>query len=371
MNFAVEKQPDYGFAASVNYGLEVSLDKTNVYDITPEVVTSSNMRIKEQDLAVSLCALNGIETEEDWDNSPTAQGAQTVYVRATAQLPGVDDSLVKSNWVELKQVQGYFAIPQPDAIWLIGNYLGDWIEPAEANAEQLADWRLFETTIGNKIYSGVFDMPAAPIFRFYSTLNGWSDESVSIGSQEEDNPIAYDLTDGQWQGKVVTGKGSFSFPDFEGGKMTIVVNLNDNTVQIMAGAQVVIETKYIYLVGQPGLWSAPTVANKDDFIALADRTDSGIYTADVEITKEIDWFNFRFAKSLYEGAADDAWGSVDWIGCGEGSDNYEVQMPYSGPADDSQNTWRIMNANVGDVIRFTVNTSVTPVTVTFETVAAE
>ncbi len=181
MTFDVKEQPDYGFAASVNYGLEMSLDKENIYQLTPSALTSPSMVIKQDDMATGLCVLNNIESEEDWNANTAAQGVQTVYVRATAQLPTVESSLVKSDWVELKQVQGYFAIPQPGAIYLIGSPSG-WEEPTESNADKLADRRLFETTIGNQIYSGVFDLPAAPMFRFYTALNGWDDASVSSTS---------------------------------------------------------------------------------------------------------------------------------------------------------------------------------------------
>jgi len=367
MSFDVKEQPDYGFAASVNYKLEISLDKNEVYGLTPEVLTSSIISVKQADFATGLCVLNGIESEDDWNNNTAAQGVQTVYVRATAQLPTVESSLVQSNWVELKQVQGYFAIPQPGFIYLIGSP-GGWTEPAAANAAALAGWRLFETTIGSEIYSGVFDMPAAPMFRFYTALNGWDDESTSLGLKEaNDDNTDIELVDGQWQGTLLVGKGNINIPDYGGGKMTIVVNMKDKSVQIMAGSQAVVEPKYIYLVGQPVGWNAPSIANESKLLALVDKTDSGIYTATTEITSTIDWFNFRFAKTLFDGTDDDAWGGVEWYGCPDG-DNFEINMPFSGAADDSQNTWRIMNAQVGDKIKFTVNTTTTPATVSFETV---
>ncbi len=372
MEFTVREQPDYGFNASVYYGLEMSLDKQEVYELTPSVLTSSKIEIKQEAFATGLCSLNGVETEEDWNTNLAAQGVQKVYVRATAQLPGVESSLVKSDWVELAQVKGYFAIPQPGFIYLIGSPAG-WIEPAASKADALADWRLFETTIGSEIYSGVFDMPASPMFRFYTELNGWDDAKVSFGLKEaNDDNTDIELTDGQWQGTLVTGKGNINIPDYTGGKMTIVVNMKDKSIQIMAGAQTVIEPKYIYLIGQPGTWNEPTVANESKFVALVDKTDSGIYSATVKIEDNIDWFNFRFAKALYQvpegGNAGDAWGAVEWIGCSAGADNYEINLPFTGTANDSQDTWRIMNAQVGDMIKFTVNMSVNPVEVNFETV---
>lgn len=368
MTFTVEQQPDYGFLASVNYGLEVSLDKTNVQEVVPEVLTSQEIQVKESLISIALCTLNGIESSDDWNAKPEAQQPQPLYVRATCMIPGVESSLVKSEWITLSKVQPYFAVKEPGFIYLVGTPNG-WPGPDEGHAADLAGWRLFEskTAIGSNIYTAVFDMPAAPIFRFYTQLSGW-DGGDSMGSQENDSAIDYTLTDGQFQGKLVKGKGSFSFPEFAGGEMTIVVDLNDNTVQIMAGAQTVVDPKYIYLVGQPVGWSAPNEGNADSLLALVDKTDSGIYTATYTLEKDIDWFNFRFCRELAPAeAGDDAWNQVDWIGCPDG-DNFEIDMPFEGSADDSQNTWRIMNASVGQTVKFTVNTATNPVTVKFETV---
>ncbi len=234
MDFSVERQPDYGFLASVNYGLEVSLDKDKVRQISPEKLTSQNIEVKESAVATAMCVLNGIENSEDWEAKPEAHEAQTLYVRATAQLPGVESSLVVSDWVTLDKVQPYFAVPEPGFIYILGTCNG-WPTPDATSAGALADWRLFEsqTAIGSTVYTGVFDMPAAPVFRFYTALEGW--DVNSFGSQAEDNPIDYTLTDGQWQGKLVAGKGSLSFPDYPGGTMTIMVNLNDNSIQVMSG----------------------------------------------------------------------------------------------------------------------------------------
>ena len=212
MDFSVERQPDYGFLASVNYGLEVSLDKDKVRQISPEKLTSQNIEVKESAVATAMCVLNGIENSEDCEAKPEAHEAQTLYVRATAQLPGVESSLVVSDWVTLDKVQPYFAVPEPGFIYILGTCNG-WPTPDATSAGALAEWRLFEsqTAIGSNVYTGVFDMPAAPVFRFYTALEGW--DVNSFGSQAEDNPIDYTLTDGQWQGKLVAGKGSLSFPD--------------------------------------------------------------------------------------------------------------------------------------------------------------
>ena len=61
------------------------------------------------------------------------------------------------------------------------------------------------------------------MFRFYTALTGW--DADSYGSQADDNPIDCALDGGVYNGPIVKGKGSFNFPNWEGGKMKITVDL--------------------------------------------------------------------------------------------------------------------------------------------------
>lgn len=355
MEFSVKEQPDYGFAASVYYGLEMSLDKQEVYALTPSVLTSSKMEIKQADFATGLCSLNGVENEEDWNNNPAAQEVQKVYVRATAQLPTVESSLVKSDWVELAQVQGYFAIPQPGFIYMIGSPEG-WSEPSAANAEKLADWRLFETTIGSQIYSGVFDVPAAPMFRFYTELNGWDDASVSFGLKADDGDNTdIELTDGQWQGTLVVGKGNINIPDYAGGTMTIVVNMKDKSIQIMAGAQAVVEPKYVYMVGNNAGWAEPSESNaaKYNDWALVDKTDSGIYTGTFDIEEgSLDGGNELYCR-FYQQLT--GWGAAQWAGDEAGDKNLAVTLGVEAPTVVGEGCFQVPGVG-GHKLTVTLNT---------------
>jgi len=224
-------QPDYGFTASTTYGLQVALSEGGeTYDITPEVPTQASIRIKAADLATAICVLRGLKSEDDWVEEP----ARPVYVRATAQLGIHGASFIESNWVKLDQVKEYFALPVPGYIYLVGSPEG-WVGPDAGNAEHYKDWRLFEKAeaIGSKVYYGVFDMPAAPLFRFYTALTGW--DADSWGSQADDNPIEYTLANGSWNGDIVKGKGSFSFPGFSGGEMTVIVDMNNSKITVVEG----------------------------------------------------------------------------------------------------------------------------------------
>lgn len=227
-------QPDYGFTASTTYGIQIALNPDGeTYTVSPESPTSATIRIKASDVAVGMCVLRGIKEESQWSQP----GYMPLYVRATAQLGSHEKSFIQSNWVELKNVEGYFAVPVPGYIYLVGSPNG-WPTPDETAADKLADWRLFEKSdnIGSKVYYGVFDLPSAPMFRFYSALTGW--DADSYGAQADDSPLEYELNaDGSLTEKLVKGKGSFSFPSFAGGEMTVIVDMTTMKVTFLEGNQ--------------------------------------------------------------------------------------------------------------------------------------
>ena len=185
----------------------------------------------------------------------------------------------------------------PGFIYLVGAPEG-WAGPTESNAAHYADWRLFEpeSAIGSKVYSGVFDIPAgSAMFRFYTALTGW--DADSYGSQEEDNPLDFEMVDGSLATTLVKGKGAFNFPNWEGGKMTITVDMSDEknmTVTMQAGEQQVVVTKYIYLVGAPEGWAGPVPENEEHYKdwRLADTTGNGVYTGTFDIAEGQAMFRF-------------------------------------------------------------------------------
>ncbi len=227
-------QPDYGYSAITNYSVEVSLteDFAKYEVLTPTEPTVARMTLKDSDLAIALCNLYGFTTEDNYQDLD----ADRVYFRTVAELSGVEGSQITSNVVYLNKVKFYLAVATPGYIYLVGAPEG-WAGPSESNATHYADWRLFEANdaIGSKIYSGTFDIPAgSAMFRFYTALTGW--DTDSYGAQVDDNPIEYSI-DGIFSNTLVKGKGSFSFPNWQGGQMTIIVDMsieNNYTVTIMA-----------------------------------------------------------------------------------------------------------------------------------------
>lgn len=233
VDFTVFTQADYGFVASATYGLQIALtedQKATPYDLVPLQPNSTHLSVKASDFAMGMCNLLGIATEDDW-NDPEAM---PVYVRATSQLGTHENTLVYSNWITLSQVKTYFAVPVPGYIYLVGSPEG-WAGPDAAHAAHYADWRLYEKSdeIGSKVYYGTFDMPAAPMFRFYTDLTGW-DGGDSWGAQEPDNAVDVEIgADGIGTYDLVHGKGAFNFPGFGGGTMTVVVDMNTKKVSVL------------------------------------------------------------------------------------------------------------------------------------------
>lgn len=110
-------QPDYGFVASANYTMQMALSEGGeTYDLTPAVPTDAKISIKASDIATGMCVLRGISDDTQWVEIP----AIPVYFRAVCQLAGHPNSLIMSNWVKLDQVKGYFAVPMPGFIYLVG-----------------------------------------------------------------------------------------------------------------------------------------------------------------------------------------------------------------------------------------------------------
>lgn len=307
-------QPDYGYAAVTTYSMQMSLteDFASAYDLTVTPATKALFTVKQSEVATGLCVLRGADSEETYPGDYDG----VVYFRATASLSGVEGSAINSNVVKLNKVKGYFAIPVPGYIYLVGSPEG-WAGPTENNAEHYAPWRLFEPKngIGSKVYSAVFDLPAAPMFRFYTALTGW--DADSYGSQAEDNPIDYpEYTGGTASFGMVKGKGAYNFPNLPAGTYTITVDMSDAnnmSVTITAGTATVVVTKYIYMMGNLQGWKAPSQANAESYqdFRLADSTESGIYTG--TFTFPAGDVYMRFALSLSDGGPDD-WDNPDQIG---------------------------------------------------------
>lgn len=363
-------QPDYGYSAITQYSALVSLtpEFTETVELASTSATQTKMVFKNSDLALAICQLKGIATEEDWAVKADAN-AIPVYFKGVAQLNGVESSrIVSSNYVALNQVKYYFAVPTPGYIYLIGQCSG-WNEPKEANKSVLADWRLFEAddAIGSKVYSGVFNINAGEaMFRFYTELTGW-DGGASVGLQEEDSGVVVpesDWSNGSWAGALVKGKGSISLDWWTGGEITIVVDLSseDNyKVQLMAGSQSVVTPRYIYMVGNNAGWAEPNADNQATYDAwrLVDNSESGVYTATFAMADIADDLLYcRFYQELA------GWGAAQWSAAADGS-NVEVTSGVAAPTVAGEGCFMLAGVN-GHNVTISLDTNANQVTFTIE-----
>lgn len=331
----VASQPDYGYSAVANYSAEVSLseDFLEYEALEPVDNHQARMTFSQDKLALAMCNLLGVEGEDSFNEMyPDGMPYMTVYFRAVCQLEGVESSLIKSNVVSYNNIKGYLAVQTPGYIYLVGNPEG-WSGPDASNAAHYAPWRLFEpeNAIGSHVYVGVFDLPSAPMFRFYTALTGW--DADSYGCQVDDNPMDFEMVDGSFTAPLVKGKGSFNFPNFMGGTVTITVDMSDPnnmTWSMVEGEHEVIVPNYVYMVGNNAGWAEPSEANAATYEPwrLVDASNSGVYAGTfdfTDFTADGGVLYCRFYGDL------PGWGPAGWSSSTNGSDNIEcasgVAMP--------------------------------------------
>lgn len=256
-----------------------------------------------------------------------------VAVRVHAWLPNANYSSIFSNIIELPQVSSYVPIPGPDEIYLIGEPQGWTITDGSMVA--------VETEIGSKIYHGVFDIPEGKFtFRFYNELGDW--ESWSIGAQDDDNAVDISFTDGKYSGPVFVsagggdkkGKGSWTCADWAGGKVEVVINLNDKTIEMT-----MFEGRKVYIVGACNGWKI----DSDKLSLKETEDDSNIYSGTVNIAAGE--FTFRFYTALGD------W-ETNSIGAGEPDEDFAISMAggsYTGACVAGKGKWADASWAGGDV----------------------
>lgn len=323
-------QPDYGYAAVVNYSAEVSLteDFANCKEITSKGTgTTAKMTFSSADLALVLCELHGFVDESTFQDID----AEKVYFRAVARLAGVESSEIRSNVVSLNKVKLYFAVPTPDYIWVIGSAsaFGGWTEPSEANSAALAGARLFEpqNAIGSKVYSNTFDIPAGDVtFRLYVHLTGW-DGGDSWGYKVDDEGTNVELVDGTFTAPLVNGKGSFTFAGWQGGEMTITADFSSSTpsITVSAGSTAPVVAQYMYVVGNNAGWATPDESSASVYEAwrIADRNESGVYTGTFTFEDGCESCTNGWYFRIYPALA--GWGSTPYSASADGS-NVETAL---------------------------------------------
>jgi hypothetical protein len=234
-------QPNYAYNPIVTYQIQVGLvsggnttwctddQGNNVF--LDKSFSTCNANIGGDEIAEAICKIDGFAKPEDYVDKGIREIAMRVRATVRDQVNKVvSGTEIFSNAVSFKNMAAYNAVKGKGKIWLIGDCSGSWIEPSESKAADLEPWMLEETEIGSKIYKGTFDMPAGVTFRFYAKLTGW-DGGDSYGHQVDDNATDFQFSGSSFSEKYVKGKGSWHFPDFAGGKMTITIDMDKETVK--------------------------------------------------------------------------------------------------------------------------------------------
>ena len=239
-------QPDYGFSAVTQYRAEVSLteDFAQYETLVPTGTgTLSKMTLKEADLAMAINKLHGVEEASQYVD----RGEEKIYFRGAAFIaeiandadPSINSSYIHTdNVVSLNRVQNFMILPIPGVIYVIGNYVGDWIGPDASNVDALKPYTLSEkdNAIGSKVYYGTIDFQPTDvtqgcIFRFYTALGSWDENSMGCaGGTDSDTPVPFDdfAAGTVLDHALAKTKDSFQFPNYTG-VLEFVVDLSDSS----------------------------------------------------------------------------------------------------------------------------------------------
>lgn len=308
-------------------------------------------------------------TVEDGD---TALSGTLVNVNAQA------GEVVKAGWYQMvvdMSTKSYQFTQLADSLYLIGAPSG-W----NINSSSMA---LVEEQPGTGVFIGTFDIPAGQFqFRFYHKLGDW--DMYSIGSQNEDDPVPVVFTDSVYvapiyaQGTNATsGKGTWQESTWTGGKVTITVDLNKQTIGMKMGEGAITDEDdpnyepgenlgdtydSIYLVGGPNGWDIAA----SDYVLTQAEPGSGIYSGSFDVAAGTDIY-FRFYTTLGDWGADGVLPSIGPLP----NDNTNVTVdlsdgPFTGTAVPGKGSWNLASWD-GGKITMTINASDTKkMTVEFE-----
>lgn len=362
-------QPDYGYAATAVYGLQVALDDkfTQFETLAPEDPGLAVMTFADKDLATALCKLYGFDAST-YEDLPAGK----IYLRATCEIAGVEESKCLSNVIALEKVKFFHATQGARAMYVVGSING-WVEPSEANAEHYAKWTMSETETGSNIYIGSFKFPEGDAtFRFYTALTGWED--ASIGFKEADEATAVEATDGVYEGSCVKGKGSWTIKIPTECNVNLTVDMNAMTVKFEIGGEVNYDAfPCVYVVGNVEGWKGPDEANAAHYAEwkLYDIDNSGVY-----VSKP----GAPFAYSLEEApmfriyTALTGWDGGDSLGYKEADEATEVELDgdtFSGPYVSGKGSWKFSGAPQAGTFSVKLDTNTKTLEVTFAAAAEE
>lgn len=357
-------QPDYGYAATATYGMQVSLteDFADYRSLTPVNPGLAQIEILDQDLALALCELHGF-TASNYQDLP----AEKIYLRATCEIKGIEGTECVSNVITLNNVKFYLAIMEPGQIYLVGSP-NKWPAPDPESEATLSKWQLNETGIGTGIFYNTFKLPAGEnMFRFYRELTGW-DGGASLGSQAEDNPIDIqgDFLDGIYDGPAVNGKGSWKFNLDKETMVGLTVNTKNMTVRIDITGNINYDVlPCMYIIGNVSGWKGPEEANAG---SLADWRIYDIEGNGVYVSKPDQPFSYSEAPMFRIYTALTGWDGGDSLGAQAEDNPVEATVTngvFSGSYVAGKGSWSFPGVGTSGTFSVSLDTNTQKLTVTF------
>lgn len=226
--------------------------------------------------------------------------------------------------------------------------------PVQANIERYKPWFLYERDGQEGVYEGRFEIPAGRFdLKILHELEETEDALVAIVPEGESVLVfdAHGMSEGSSADEWFSDASGWSFPDWEGGELTVTVDTRQGTVRFYAPLM----TSAIYLIGDPNGNLAPVHDNIDllrDWSIAATGPGSALYEGVLEFPEAADELSFRFYDRLngwgYRGSYGPAYPygtTVDFI----------LTRAYSGIFfEGGEGCWRILNWPGGNV-KFSVN----------------
>lgn len=305
-------QPNYGFAASVKYAVEVSVSSSFADSVSTTLATTyttARMDVSTTEIAKAIVPLMGITKEEDF---PTT--AFPLYFRLKATVPGAPSGdTILSNIIELPQVKSYFALPPmtlPTEFYAIGTFCNwDWTQavtmtPVNGNAGKFWAMLWCGKDQGMK----------------FNTATAWDNNQFGVGKNVTISGVDY-TDDG----------GNIKFSDSGWHLVVITATINGRSYDY--DVKFLDPNVYVIGVANGGTWGAndswkftPPTTSDGEFVSPALAADcAGDDNSNLRLAvvlDGIDWWRTEFifldGKIAYRGSG----GDQTRIGCKAGQKVY-------------------------------------------------
>ncbi|MDE5904147.1 SusE domain-containing protein [Duncaniella sp.] len=190
--------------------------------IGPKPNDGEKVEVTFTDEAVKHTAVPG---KGSWYTPETWEGGYVTFTVDMTDKDAITVTMQKGNWDTSKL----------DFIYIVGD-CSAWSVDAPNAEEIYANYKLYDWD-GNGVYYATFEVAKGKAnFRFYTELGSWGEDGKlpSIGAKPNDSSTEIALTDGVYSGACVEGKGNWSIPAWEGGKMKFTVDVPNMTVKFEA-----------------------------------------------------------------------------------------------------------------------------------------